>query len=113
MAPSDVDAWFSVRDAAVGIEYEPERADEFLVDLYLKLPALGPKDDLQLYIVRRLVTELLKSRGRVDQDGRPIPWMESEPGPVAEPGTPRFDSEGSIINLRATPLGLDDDPLAI
>ena len=111
MAPSDEDAWLCVRDAAVGIEYEPDRADEFLVQLYLKLPATGPKDDLHLYIVRRLVTELLKSRGRVDNDGRPIPWMESEPDSAA--GGPRFDSEGSIINLRATPLGLDDDPLAM
>ena len=111
MASSDMDVWFAIRDAAVGIEYEPERLDEFLVDLYLRLPGLGPKDDLQLYIVRRLVTEILKSRGRVDQDGRPIPWESEElerPGDSTAPG---FDSQGNIVNLKATYVGLDDDPL--
>lgn len=113
MPPSDIDAWFSVRDAAVGIEYEPERADEFLVDLYLKLPAVGPKDDLQLYIMRRLVTEILKSRDRVDQEGRPIPWMADGADPVTGADGASFDNQGSIINLKATPVGLDDDTLAI
>ncbi|NBC33662.1 MAG: hypothetical protein GVY13_13390 [Alphaproteobacteria bacterium] len=111
MAPPDADPWFLIRDAAVGIEYEPDRADEFLVELYLKLPAVGPRDDLQLYIVRRLVTELLKSRGRVDPDGRPIPWDEpAEPG-RSEPAAPRYDSQGNIINLKATYVGMDDDSL--
>ena len=111
MAPTDADVWFTIRDAAVGIEYDPERSDEFLVDLYLKLPAIGPKDDLHLYIVRRLVTEVLKARGRVDQDGRAVPWESSEPDRPGDHGSPRFDSQGNIVNLKATYVGRDDDPL--
>lgn len=111
MTPPDNDSWFLVRDTAVGIEYEPERADEFLLDLYLKLPSIGPRDDLQLYITRRLVTEILKSRGRVDADGRPIPWEEPAATDTGEAAAPRYDSQGNIINLKATYVGMDDDSL--
>ena len=112
MASSDADPWFALRDAAVGIEYEPDRADEFLVDLYVKLPAIGPRDDLHLYIARRLVTEILKARGRVDPDGRPVPWdSEDDSGRPTDAVAPRFDSQGNIVNLKATYVGLDDDPL--
>lgn len=111
MPPPDSDAWFLVRDAAVGIEYEPEKADEFLLDLYLKLPSAGPREDLHLYIVRRLVTEILKSRGRMDMDGRPVPWEEPTETGSGEAAAPRYDSQGNIINLKATYIGMDDDSL--